>query len=324
MSTSSGKTVTVQGRLVSVFGGSLWKGSPKVDDRTKQPVFDKAGQPVIDYGFRLAIPKHLMTQENFADGKPFHFYGAAYNEAFSLYANGVPEDFAWKWTDGDSPKVDKKGLPYNKREGWAGHWILSCSTRIPFPVFKFENNSYIQISEGVNNGDYVTVQLAVKAHLPQSNTSKPGMYFNPTMLLLSMKGEPIVGASRDPAAGFGSVAPQTASWMVPASTPQAPAGFGQFANGMAPQQAPMIPGMPQQQQAPPMPQAPAAPHYGTLPQAHQPAPAQQAYMPPMPQQPAQGYAPPQAPMMPQQHQAPPMPQAPAAPMMPGMPYPYPQ
>ena len=310
MSTSAGKTVTVQGRLVAVIGGNLWKGIAKVDERTKMPVMDKTGNQIVDYVFKLAIPKSLMTQENMADGKPFHFYAAAYNEAFSLYANGVPEDFAWKWMDGDSTKVDKKGIPYNKREGYPGHWILTCSTRIPFPIFKYENSSYVQISEGVNNGDYVTVQLNVKAHLPQSNTSKPGMYFNPVMMLLSQKGEPIMAATRDPAATFGNVAPQAASWMIPASTPQAPTNFGQFANGFAPQQqqqAPMIPGMPQvppqQPMAPQMPQAPVAPHYGTLPQVHQPQ---------VPQMP------------PQQPMAPQVPQMPGAPMPPGMPYPYPQ
>lgn len=270
--TSAGKNVIVQGRLLSVWGGNLWKGSAKTDDRTKQPVIDpKTQQPIMEYGFILAFPKHLLTQENMVEGKPAHFYAAAFQEAQSIYPHGVPKEFAWKWRDGDSPEVDKKGFPYNQRTGYAGHWILTCSTRIPFPVFKYEG-AYIQINDGVNAGDYVTVQLSIKAHAAASTTSKPGMYLNPTMLLLSQKGDPIVTASKDPSSGFGDAPPMAASWMVPAST-QAPSNFGQFADTQTAQQqmaAPFgsAPGVPQMPQAP---VAPAAPHYGTLPQAHQPA-----------------------------------------------------
>ena len=305
MSTSKGTNVIVQGRLLSIWGNDLWKGQVKTDDRTKQPVLDNSGQPINEWGFLISIPKSICTQDQMVDGGAAHFLKAMNDEAMSIYPNGMPPNFAWKMRDGDTA-VDNNGQPYSNREGYKGCYVLTCNTRYAVPVFKHHQGAYVQISEGVNAGDYVNVQLSIKAH-PAAGNSKPGLYLGPTMVLLVQKGEPIVTAMRDPNLTFGAQAPQAASWMVPASTPQAPASFNQFAQQQAPQgpmTGTMSGGMPmmQQQQAP---QAPVTPHYGTLPQTHQPQMQQQA---------------PQGMPMTQQQQAPQMPAAPAPTN--GMPFPF--
>ena len=173
--------------------------------------------------------------------------------------------------------------------------VLSCITRIPMKVFSY-NGAYKEISEGVNAGDYVQVNVNIKAHTAEG-TSKAGMYYNPSLVLLVQKGDPVVSAVKNPESAFGQMAPVAAPWMIPASTPAAPENFGQFAAGQQSQQQ-AAQGFPMQQ--PQAPAAPVAPHYGVLPQVHQP----------------------QAPAAPQQAMAPqgfPMQQAaPAAPVAPAM------
>ena len=253
MPSSQGTSANIQGRLLWVLGNSLWKGNPKVDDRNKQPVIDqKTGLQVIEYGFGLAIPKSTLTQDQIRIGGTGEWYAKAMAEIQSIYPNGMPKDFAYKWKDGDTD-VDNDGELYSKREGYAGCMVLSCITRIPVKVFSY-NGAYKEISEGVNAGDYVQVNVNIKAHTAEG-TSKAGMYYNPSLVLLVQKGNPIVSAVKNPESAFGQMAPVAAPWMIPATTQAAPENFGQFAAAQAPA-------------------APVAPHYGVLPQVHQPqAPA---------------------------------------------------
>lgn len=305
MANSNGRNVIAQGRLVWILGDSLWTGKAKVDDRTNQPVIDsKTGKQVIEYGFGLAIPKSILTNENMGVGGPAEIWAAMHQEALSLYPSGqLPPGFAMKFKDGDTA-VDQNGVPYSQRDGYAGHIVLTCVTRIPLQVFKHQG-AYIQITEGVKCGDYVTVQLAIKAHTAEGQ-SKPGLYVNPSMVLFTMAGEPIIGASKNPETLFGANAPVTASWMVPQTTPQVPANFGNMAAAAQAPAVPQFPGVPGMQAPPQMQQPPVQqtqPHYGVLPQVHQPqAQVQQAAgfpvgnFPPAPNAGTMGV--PQAPAMP--------------------------
>lgn len=287
MSEGNGRTVMVEGRIVWT-SGDLFKGRPKKDQNGNQRT-NKNGEPMNEYGFGLAVDKNVFgTSEVWA---------AMNAEAQSLYPNGqIPPNFSMKYKDGDG--VDHKGQSYANRAGHAGHVILACTQTLPIKWFKFENGNNIMINEGIKCGDYVQVQLGVKAHAAIGQ-AKAGLYLNPMAVRLTGYGEAIVNApSGDDI--FGTTAPTTPQGA--SATPLAPA---------APMPGVAAPAMPAAQ--PQAPQAPATPHYGVLPEQHQPQ-----QMPAAPQAPVnvpQTNAMPAAPV-----QSAPMPNAaPAAPQPPQMP-----
>lgn len=283
----------VQGRIVWGSGKTLFEGKPKVDSTTKQPRLGKDGRQLIEYGFGLAVNKAIITQENMAPGRPAEFYAAMFSEAMSLFpgAQAVPKQFAMKTKDGDID-ADDKGIPYSQRTGYAGHIVLACTTTIPIKWFRFDpqtNQNYI-VEEGIKVGDYVNVQLQIKAH-PAIGQSKAGLYLNPLAVQFVGYGEAIINAPSGDQI-FGAGAPQ----LPPGASAQPVAPTGGFL--MAPPQAPQAPQMPATPQfAPQAPaQAPVAPepHYGVVPQQFQPPVQQAPAMPPMGNaQPA--ISPPQAP-----------------------------
>lgn len=266
MSSSTGRTVMVQGRIV--WGsGDLFKGKPKLDINTKQPRMTQMGEPMIEYGFGLAVPKTVLDQT--AEGQPGHIWAALHEEAYTLYpSKQLPPGFAMKFKDGDG--VDHKGVSYSNREGHTGHIVLACTTTIPIKWFKYENGQNLLVNEGIKVGDYVNVQLQVKAH-PAQGQGKAGLYLNPLAVQLIGYGEAIINSpSGDQIFGQAAPAvPQGAS-----TTPVAPQGQ------IMPTPGAPVPAMPsttapvQHSQQPAMPApAPASPHYGVLPEQHQPAPA---------------------------------------------------
>lgn len=307
MADSNGRNIMVQGRLVFTVG-DLFQGRIKTVFGTQTPVVNEKGEQVREYGFGLAVEKpnpnhpdrahYERTLANFNA-----IWTAIHEEAYALYpSRQIPPAFAMKYKDGDG--VDHNGVPYSQREGYAGHLVFAMTTQIPIKFFKFENGQNILVNEGIKCGDYVNVQVTVKAHTAQGQ-GKSGLYLNPMAVQLIGYGKEIVNApSGDqifgtqappvpPGASQTPIAPQT-GMLVP-SAPQMPS----FAQTQAPQ--PM---------AQPVPQAPAAPpqpHYGVLPQQHQP---QQQYAPPAPPQmpaPGNGYA---APAVPQNGQSMSTPQVP--------------
>lgn len=262
-STNEGKSIMVQGRIVWV-AGNLFQGKPKVDQQTKQPIIDqKTGRQKVEYGFGLAVPKNLCND----------IWAVMHEMAYTIYpSRQLPPGFAMKYKDGDA--IDHRGQSFNQREGYAGHLVFSCTTSIPIKFFKYDNGQNFQINEGIKCGDYVNVQLNIKAHPSTGGNSKPGLYLNPNAVQFLGFGEEIINSpSGDDI--FGNSAP-----VMPAgasATPIAPPGMlvppGQ-------QQAYPPPQQPSYQQpAPAAPQAPAQPHYGVLPQIHQPQ--QQAPVPQM-------------------------------------------
>jgi len=249
MSVSTGVTTMCQGRIVWT-SGDLFKGKPKLDQNTKQPRTNAQGEPMIEYGFGLAVPKSVLDQVG--EGQPGHVWAAMHEEAYKLYpSKQLPPGFAMKFKDGDG--VDHKGQSYSTRQGHAGHIVLACTTTIPIKWFKYENGQNILVNEGIKCGDYVNVQLQIKSH-PAMGQGKAGLYLNPMAVQLIGYGEAIVNApSGDQIfGGAAPVAPQGATEM-----PTAPMGQAMLT--------------PQTATAAPMPNAAPAPNYGVLPEQHQPS-----------------------------------------------------
>lgn len=291
MATGQGRNVMVQGRIVWT-SGDLFAGKAKTDFNTKQPVIDtKTGQQKKEYGFGLAVPKSVLAQGG--PGQPGEIWTAIHEEAFTLFPNRqLPPAFAMKYKDGDG--IDDKGQSFALREGHAGHLIFACTTSLPIKYYKNENGQNFQINEGIKCGDYVNVQLSIKAH-PAVGQAKGGLYLNPNAVQFLGFGKEIVnaptgdqifgtaapaipqGASATPIAPPGMIVPQGSPFAAP---PQNPQGFAQGAGAPPPPAWNVLP--PQHQPAGAVPQfaPPPAPQF--VPQT--PAPAGLPPMPGMPQQ----------------------------------------
>lgn len=283
MSTTNGESLMVQGRLVWCSGPSIFEGAPKTDYNSGAPILDTMGKPVMEYGFGLAVQKGT---ENFNA-----VWRAMHKQAYTLYPDGnIAPEFAMKFKDGDG--ISPKGKPYADKEGYAGHIVLACTTRLTINGFIHDGQQNVQVNTGIKVGDYVNVQLNIKAH-PAKGNGKPGLYLNPSAVQLIQAGKAIVNAPSGDQL-FSNAAPAYAGQIVADTAPAMPAMPMQGQAPAMPVQAPAMPA-----QAPVAPQMPAQPHYGVLPEN------------------MQGQAP-VAPQMPMQAQAPAMGNAPAAPAMPPM------
>lgn len=222
-------------QLTTPAGRIVW-GNPLVarDKEKNGQKVTKNGTQVKEYTFGLAIPK-----DQFAE------IGAALNaEAKAVCPQGIPADFATKVKDGDTDK-DKNGNPLSAKPGYAGHFIIACSTEYPIPVYKRNGAQFQQMTDGVKTGDFVRAQLTINGHgrTPGVMGAKPGLYFNPNMVEFLGYGEEIRGAA-NPDAAFGA----------PAALP---AGASATPTASGPMPAATQPAAPDAQQAP---TAPTAPH----------------------------------------------------------------
>lgn len=268
--TSQGRTSMVDGRIVWCVGKTPLEGRKKTDMNTRQPVIDqKTGEQVVEFGFGLAVPKSALANPDALDPNKPGVWTQMHEEAFTLYPNRqIPPSFAMKYKDGDG--VDHRGQPFANREGHAGCIILSCTTRIPIKFFRFENGTNTLLDAatgGIKCGDFVRVQLHIKAH-PGAGTAKAGLYLNPGAVQLIGVGTEIINTpSGDDI--FGQAAPPT---------PQ-----GATAVGAIPQTVAPFPGMPQapvsvapptmvQPPGQPAPMGPPPAHHAVLPQQFQPPP----------------------------------------------------
>ena len=256
--TAGTEITTPLGRIV---WGDPIKPHHKTDNDNKK-VFDDEGKPVMEISFGVAIPK--------ADFQA-HVWPAMAAEAAKGYPNGIPGNFAWKWTDGDA--IDNKGKSYSDRDGYGGCYVLSVSTRFEAPpVMIYRDGAYYQVDK-IKRGDYVQVNLTFVVNMPKNATYKPSLYVNPKMTLLCYEGDEIKGGeAADPTQAFGAAPQQYAP----------PVGARPV--GMAPQQ--MQPDMGQPQMGQPMQQPAMQPQMQQQP-AMQPQMQQQpAMQPQMQQQPA--------------------------------------
>lgn len=272
---------TPPGRIV---WGHPGKPTIKKDQNTKQPIL-KDGQPVQQWAFGVAFPKHEFDQ---------HIRPYLEQEARTAYPHGTPPKFSWKYKDGDG--IDSNGKPYSLREGHAGCYIMTiATTTFAPPIYKFENGAYRQVTpEEIETGYFVALNLNIKVNVPTNSTHTPGLYVNPNAIEFVAYGEKIMN-SVSPEEMFGGrqyQLPAGASATPLANNtgvgmPSAPSGVPQ---GYAPvqQQAPQ--GYPAQQpqtytpQPAPTPMAAPAPQ--GYPQQQQYAPAPQGY--PQTNQPPQG------------------------------------
>ncbi len=249
----NGSNLTIQGRVVWITGKTLFEGRQKTDYNTKQPLLGNDGQPKVEFGFGLAIPKiDPATGQNTEEY--IKVWNALHQEAFTIYPSGqLPPAFAMKYKDGDG--VDHNGKPFGDREGYPGHIILACTTMIPIKFFKFEGGNNQLVNTGIKNGDYVNVQLNIKAHPAQGN-GNAGLYLNPAAVQLIQPGKEIINTPSGNQM-FGV---------------QAPAYTGQMVADQVPTMPNITPATPAPVQAPPAPvQTPAAPaHYGVVPPQMQP------------------------------------------------------
>lgn len=247
----------IQGRIV--FGNPA-KPRIKKDVRTKQPVL-KDGQQVQQYVFGVAIDKNTFAQQVW----PF-----LYNEARAAFPNGIPQNFSYKYKDGDG--VDSKGQPFSTREGYAGHCVLTISTEGFAPnLYKQENGQWVQMpGEQIKCGDYVAVNVTIKYNGAVSPNT-PGLYVNPNGVLFLGYGQEIVSAGQDPDElfGHGFQAQQFAGMSAQPLMGNAPLPAGMAAPAAAPAQQygqPAMPAQPAMHGQPPM-----QPSYNAAPAA---APAQ--------------------------------------------------
>lgn len=257
--------ITPAGRIV--WGNPL-NGRDKTDNNNQVVINPQTGQPVKQWSFGLAIPKNECGA----------LFQAMQQEAAALFPTGVPQNFAWKFKDGDG--LDDKGIPFANREGYAGCVVLSISTEAFAPrVVRLVGGSYQQMVEGIKTGDYVRVAIGIKGHAgkPGVRGSVPGLYINPSMIEFIGYGQEIIsGPDASTLFGGQSVAlPPGASATPVASAQPMPTGYPQPG---APVAAPApVPQAPAYQQ----PAAPGMP--GNFPQPAQPGqPAPVAGVPSMP------------------------------------------
>lgn len=205
-----------------------------------QPVL-KDGQPVKVWSFGIAIEKtHFQT----------HIWPQMAAEAATGYPNGVPQRFAWKFVDGDG--IDSKGVPYNKREGYAGCYVLTISTEFKCPECWRDNGAggFTQLREDeFKTGDYLACSLNLKVNVA-TGTNTPSMYVNPLAVQVVGQGTEIVSSgSVDPNTALGgrSVALPAGATPMGAAPPMAPPPGGMPGTTAMPQPAAMpgqIPGYP--------------------------------------------------------------------------------
>ena len=181
------------------------------------PVIGADGQPVTQAYLALAIPKTGETDwKQSAWGQQIHAVGVA---DWPNGEHGAPT-FAWKVNDGDSQVPNTKNKKPCDREGWAGHWVVHCSTQLNvrcYHVGKYDPTQQIQDDKEIKTGDYARVLVGVKGNGPVSQS--PGVYMNPIMFELSRAGVQII-TDTGPAASdvFGGGQPT-----VPATAQVAPA-----------------------------------------------------------------------------------------------------
>jgi hypothetical protein len=266
------------------LAGSLYKASDKDADGKPRIVKtgQNAGQPTQQFWFAFGVPKTLgavhWAQESWGND-----IWAVGNTCFPKIAEG--DQFAWKITDGDSAKPNKKGVAPNTREGYPGHWVVSCSSTYAPKVVNADGSAYILEVDAVMPGDFIEVNATVDGNM---STQNPGVYINHNAV--SFQGYCALGrihSGVDPASlGFGKgpkpagiVSTPVGAAPAPVATPAAPSAPGKFYAPVA--APPALPGAPVAVPAPVAAPTPVVPAPSFL-QPPPAIPAPVAAMPPPP------------------------------------------
>lgn len=241
--------------------GRMVQGHPMelhpVTDRNNVPKINKRGEAQQQAYVGLAIKKNGESHWNQTD------WGA---QIWAAGQAGWPsgewqfDSFAWKVTDGDSVKINKRGKRPCDQEGFPGHWIIGASNGFMPDCFANRNYStQVMRKETFKRGDYIRLCLSVK---PNDSTESPGIYVNMLGCELIQAGVEIVGSSFDAQGTFGATPAAT----LPEGA-QVDPNMSAPASGAPQQTAPAAPS------ATPATGAPAAPPAAPVPGHTTPPPA---------------------------------------------------
>ena len=165
-------------RLVA---GDLVK--PRVKDAEGNPLIVKSGprtgQPREEFFIALAMPK--SNPETAAFIEQIRAIGKA---AFPMQSEHFT--FAWKLTDGDSDILNSKGIAPCTREGYPGHWVLSCSGG--FAPTLYDDATRPATADLFYRGCYLRASVSVSGNGSQQ---RPGLFIGATMVQFCGHGEKI-------------------------------------------------------------------------------------------------------------------------------------
>ncbi len=256
--------LTPVGRLVQ---GDCFDPQTKKMDGT--PIVDKQGQPSQRYFVGVAFKK-TDAAFNTLRAQFDAIARASFPHLFPTPGGPcINPNFSMKIVDGDG--FDQNGKPNASKEGFAGHWIMRCSSSYPpkcFAAGKYQPHEQLHVAAGVNpipRGHYVRVSGSVNDN-NSGNTvnAKPGLYVNCNMIEWAAVGDLIISGP-DASTVFGGGAPaagghvmlngqnyaalQAAGWsdaqMIQHGHMQAPAAPAPLAPaGSAPPPPPPVPAAP--------------------------------------------------------------------------------
>jgi hypothetical protein len=244
---------TIVGRLVY---GSVWEARPQTDKKG-QPTLVKsgpnAGKQKVSCNFGVAFAKTLA---NGAPNVAFDEWRRAIIEqartGYPQFFNGPIDPFTgkpgcthprmtFKISDGDG--VDGEGQPNNRKEGWAGHWVVHFSSNTPPRVFDVNvgllPEQQLQESSGrVLPGDFIAVQGNCEANV---GSETPGVYMNHSMVCFVATGPRIVSGPKASEAFANVTAAGLPPGCVPGATPATVAPLPPASGGVP---APAVPSVP--------------------------------------------------------------------------------
>lgn len=187
--------------------------TPQTTNKTGQPLTDKLGNPRVSYFVGVAFPKNDPA------------FGPLYQQMIAAARAGFPTmidaqgrashpRFAWKLMDGDG--VDDDGKSNATKPGFAGHWVLKCSSGFPPKCYyagRYNPHEQIQDPKAIPRGYYVRVHGTFEAN---GDATKPGLYVNFDMVEL-VGGEPsmIITSGPDASQVFGGAAAQLPAGVPP-------------------------------------------------------------------------------------------------------------
>jgi hypothetical protein len=206
--------------------------TPKTND-DGSPKIGKDGKPAMQCFFHVAFSKSdpaigAIRQQ---------MIGLAHAAfAHLVQPDGTaPDNFSWKIIDGDSDRMNQRGVRWRDKEGFPGHYVMKFTSGF-LPKCINQEMQPLTDDKSIKRGDFIRVSFTLADNKPAQTA---GLYVNPNMVQFCAYGE-AMQSGPDPNAVFGAVPigqlPPGAT-----ATPQTPA-----APMPAPAQAP-----PAQQVAPP-------------------------------------------------------------------------
>lgn len=243
------------GRMVA---GNLYEA--QTTDAEGKPLVIKngpdAGKSRVDFFFALAIKKG--AERHWAEtpwGAKIWALGYAAYPAMASNPT-LAEGFAWKITDGDSTRPNKKNVRPCDREGYPGHWVVSFGGGYAPKLYALlpgaQKPTPFDQKDAIQPGDFIEVAGSVTFNKSSQN---PGVFVNHDMVCLRgyhPDGRISIGRSVEEA-GFGAAVAGNVS-----ATPTGQAFTPPAPGAAAPAPAPAAPAAPVAAPAPAAAPAPVA------------------------------------------------------------------